>query len=369
MRGDNIQICKECLTPSSRPRVEFNHEGICNACVYSKEKNSIDWEDRQTKLMEILESVKSNSGYHCVVPFSGGKDSASIAYKLKFEYGLNPLLVTFSPLIPNEVGEINRQKFVDLGFDHVMFRANGRVARSLARRFFIERGNPKVAWDAGINATPVTCAIEKAIPVIFYAEHGETEYGGKVLHEESSMIRDFTEVIEHQIGDHPLNWMNSDINETELLPYAYPEANWHQITAYYFAYFHNWSMYNNYEFVKDKYEFMTCPQGRTSGTFTNFDSLDDKIDDLYYYLQYVKFGFGRCVRDASRLIQNNHITREEGLDFVKKYDGEFPSRYLNEVLDYLSLNFGAFMDIIEKHRNEELWVKCNGNWKLRFDYK
>ena len=63
---------------------------------YSK-KNSIDWEDRHTKLMEILESVKSNSGYHCVVPFSGGKDSASIAYKLKFEYGLNPLLVTFLP--------------------------------------------------------------------------------------------------------------------------------------------------------------------------------------------------------------------------------------------------------------------------------
>ena len=32
-------------------------------------------------------------------------------------------------------------------------------------------------------------------------------------------------------------------------------------------------------------------------------SLDDKIDNLYYYMQFIKFGFGRAVRDASRLIQ------------------------------------------------------------------
>ena len=52
---------------------------------------------------------QTNEHYDVVVPWSGGKDSTSIALKLKFELGLNPLLVTFSPLILNEVGEFNRE--------------------------------------------------------------------------------------------------------------------------------------------------------------------------------------------------------------------------------------------------------------------
>ena len=58
-------------------------------------------------------------------------------------------------------------------------------------------------------------------------------------------------------------------------------------------------------------DFKTDPDGRTEGTFTSFDSLDDKIDTLYYYMQFIKFGFGRATRDACRMIQNNQLSREE----------------------------------------------------------
>ena len=47
-------------------------------------------------------------------------------------------------------------------------------------------------------------------------------------------------------------------------------------------------MYKNYLAIKDLIDFKIVK--RTSGTFTNFDSLDDKIDDLYYYMQFIKFG-------------------------------------------------------------------------------
>ena len=124
-------------------------------------------------------------------------------------------------------------------------------------------------------------------------------------------------------------------------------------------------MYENYKFIKEKIDFKTEPNKRTIGTFTNFDSLDDKIDDLYYYMQFIKFGFGRCIRDASRLIQNNHLTRQKGLKYVKKYDGEFPSRYLKETLNYLDMNIKEFESCIDKHRNDEIWEKNNGKWILR----
>ena len=75
-----------------------------------------------------------------------------IALRLKEEFNLNPLLVTCSPMIPSEVGMHNREEVLKVGFDQVFVRPNQRVARHLARRFFIERGNPKVCWEASVTA-------------------------------------------------------------------------------------------------------------------------------------------------------------------------------------------------------------------------
>ncbi len=369
--GRIVRYCKRCLMPSSRPRIGFTEAGICNACVNAEEKKEvIDWDARREEFERLVAPLRSKEGeWDCVVPWSGGKDSSSIAYRLKYELDMNPLLVTFSPLMPNEVGDLNREMMLQEGFDHIMHRPNQKVARYLAKRFFIERGNPKVAWDAGVNAIPVKVAVKFGIPLVFYAEHGESEYGGKVLTEESKKIRDFTEVIEHQIGDHPANWEDDAVTEKDLNPYVYPdigEIEEVNVTALYFAYFFRWSMYDNYQYIKERFDFRTHPEGRTPGTFTDFDSLDDKIDALYYYMQFIKFGFGRTVRDASRLIQNNQLTREQGLSYVRLYDAEFPEEHLDEVLAYLDLTEEEFTEIVDKHRNPEIWKKEGGEWLLRF---
>jgi hypothetical protein len=125
-------------------------------------------------------------------------------------------------------------------------------------------------------------------------------------------------------------------------------------------------MYENYEYLRSKIRFATHPHGRTSGTFTDFDSLDDKSDDLYYYMQFIKFGFGRAVRDASRLIQNGHMTREDGLALAKKYDGEFPSEHLPAMLEYLDMTEAELLETIDRHRNPELWERRGDAWRLRF---
>ena len=87
-------------------------------------------------------------------------------------------------------------------------------------------------------------------------------------------------------------------------------------------------------------------------------------------MQYIKFGFGRCVRDASRLVQNNRISRKDAINYVKKHDGEFPKNNLDQVLNYLSLDKKEFQEIVDKHRNDEIWSKNNKNdwlnsWELK----
>lgn len=365
------KYCKKCLTPSTRPRIRFDANQICNACETSDLKKNIDWRSRKEEFMELVKELKSYGAvYDCIVSWSGGKDSSAIAHKLKFEYGLNPLLVTASPLIPNEIAFHNRDEMLKLGFDNILITPNQKISRYLSKRFLIERGNPKVHWEASKEAIPMQIAIKYQIPLIMQAEHGESEYGGLVLSEDSKKIRTYTEILEHVIGDDPLNWIDTFVTENDLNHYIYPDKKQienSKVKVLYYSYFFKWSMFENYQYIRDKINFLKAPYGRTDGTFTDFDSLDDKMDTLYYHLQYIKFGFGRCLRDAARLVQNGHLSRDQALAYVQEYDHEFPRIYLEEQLEYLEITQSELQKIINKHRNPELWEMINDYlWKLKY---
>ena len=47
------------------------------------------------------------------------------------------------------------------------------------------------------------------------------------------------------------------------------------------------------------------------------------MDDLHYYTTFIKFGIGRATYDASQEIRNKHITREEAMALVKRFDVNF----------------------------------------------
>ena len=358
--------------PSSRPRISFENNKICNACVYQSKKKRIDWTLRKKEFLELCNKYRSKDGnYDCIVPWSGGKDSSSIAYKLKYEFNMNPLLTTFSPLIPSQIGSENRNLLINKGFDNYFFVPDQKISRYLAKRFFIERGNPKIHWDAGVNAFPIHVALEKNIKLIFFAEHGESEYGGKILDKNSDKIRDITEVLENQIGDEPANWTDKYVKQNDLNMYKYPNVNnlkKKNINAYYFSYFFKWDVFDNYKYVKKNFSFKDN-EGRILGTFQNYDSMDDDIDHLYYYMQYIKYGFGRALRDASRLIQNKHLDRKKGIELVNKYDGEFPEKYIFRIMKYLNINLDDFNEIIDKHRNKEIWILKGNQYKLKFQIK
>ena len=217
---------------------------------------------------------------------------------------------------------------------------------------------------------PLIAAVRFNIPLVFFAEHGETEYGGLVLDEESRRTRNLTEVLEHCVGDDPRNWATDGISEADIAPYVYPTAEEIEkvgVKAYYFTYFFPWDIYENARQSRDKLGFEQahnwwCQEpcgedwwGTSDGSFEGFDSIDDKIDDLDYYMMHVKFGFGRATRMASRMIQNGHLTREQGLELVRRYDGEYPESYLPDVLEYLQMTRKELDDVVDLHRNPELW--------------
>lgn len=358
-----MRRCSNCLMPDTRPRVTFTGN-LCNACHFNmNDATVIDWEERRREFLDLIASKKAHPVYDCVVPFSGGKDSAAIAHKLKHGLGLNPLLVTYGQLLWTDVGRWNFHNVANAGLDILYWRTNQEVSRRLCRRFLIERGHPKAHYDAAINAIPVITAKQMGIPLVVYAEHGDTEYGGHILSERHRRERDLEEVLEHCVGDDARNWAVDGVTEKDLYPYIYP-SDTAGLLAVYYSYFFPWDVYENALYAKKTMDFKqvgTAPNdalwawGRSDGSFEGFDSIDDKIDGLDFYLMYLKFGFGRATRMASRMIKWGHITKEQGREWINRYDGEFPTMYIEDVLNYVGMGRSELEKVLESHRDASVF--------------
>ena len=96
----------------------------------------------------------------------------------------------------------------------------------------------------------------------------------------------------------------------------------------------------------------------------------------------MKFGIGRASYDATQEIRSGDITRDEGLALVKRFDHEFPDRFIDELLGYLSISESDFpiaskmfeqpiMDrtyfkiLTDNFRSPHIWYSESDQWKLR----
>jgi hypothetical protein len=92
------------------------------------------------------------------------------------------------------------------------------------------------------------------------------------------------------------------------------------------GYYLQWVPQEAFYYSVENSQFLTRPF-RTAGTYSKYNGIDDKMDNLHFYTTFIKFGIGRANYDAAQEIRNKHLTRENAKLLVKKYDGEFPERY------------------------------------------
>ena len=151
-----------------------------------------------------------------------------------------------------------------------------------------------------------------------------------------------------------------------FLPPTIEEINKSNTEVHYLGYYLKWVPQEVYYYAVENTGFKARPF-RTQGTYSKYNSIDDKIDDLHYYTTFIKFGIGRATYDSSQEIRNSHLSREEASVLVKKFDGEFPDRYFNEIMEYLDINPDYFRnELADRFRSKHLWGKDSGdNWKLR----
>ncbi len=384
-----VKFCKKCVMSNQRPAstVEFKHtkdskkttmqfdeEGVCDACRHAEHKDSINWEQREEELLQLLDRHRSKDGsYDCIVPGSGGKDSAYQSHVLKYKYGMHPLTITWPPILYTDYGWKNFHEWLNVGgFDNISFNRNGKVMKLLTRLSIENLMHPFQTFILGQKNLGPRLAAKFGVPLVFYGEN-EAEYGNPIA-DNTTSIRDksfFTmnNVDEVYLGGVSIGELRNkyDVDLADLMSFLPPtadEISGCNIDVRYLGYYLKWTPQEVYYYAVENTGFKARPF-RTQGTYSKYSGIDDKMDDLHFYTTHIKFGIGRATYDASQEIRNNHLTREEGVALVNRYDGEFPDRYFGDIMEHLEMNPEYFHELCDQFRSPHLWNKTSDGWKLR----
>jgi len=352
----NIFWCTSCLNASTRPRITFDSNRVCNACQWSKRKKELDWATRIEQLVSVVQIEKEKLlPFDCIVPVSGGKDGSYVAHQLKSRFGLNPLTVTVRPPLELPIGKLNLENFIASGFDHVHISPNPAGLRKLNQIGFADMGFPYYGWLIAIQSAVLRLASQFGISLIFYGEDGEVEYGGsrktedtpfydaeymKSIYLEGGYVSSITKLRE---SGHSSYWFE--------LPESTEEFG---LKITHWSYFEEWDSYRNYLVAKTHCG-LTEADSSNEGTFTNFAQNDQALYGLHAYLMYLKFGFGRATQDAGIEIRRGAMSRDQAVNLVRVYDGQFPAEHLETYLDYYEMSKPEFQAVLDRFTNQELF--------------
>ena len=386
----DVVFCKKCVMSNQRPSstveftnknqkkevINFDAEGICSACRYHDMKwETIDWEKRQSALEHLLDRHRSKDGtYDVVVPGSGGKDSVYVADVLKRKYGMHPLTVTWPPHLYTDIGLRNFQEWLKSGFGNITYNPNGLLHRYLTREAFLNLLHVFQPFIIGQKQVGPKTALKYGIKLVMYGE-SQGEAGSNLAEtERPTMDPKYYSLPSGQVSNVRLGsrtvseLLESGFNKGDLdfyMPAVREEIISSGVEVHHMGFYENWVSQDKFYYAVENCGFKPNPQ-RTEGTFSKSTSLDDKLDGFHFYTTLIKFGIGRATYEASQEIRHKHITREEAVALVHRYDDEFPSQYFQEFLDYISINEEEFWNTIEKFRSPHLWRMENKTWELRY---
>jgi N-acetyl sugar amidotransferase len=354
---------------STRPRMQFDARGRCNACVWTETKKTLNWSARQAELEQLLSRYRGKGKtFDCLVPVSGGKDGSYVAYNLKHKYGMNPLALTITPPLSLPLGDQNLRAFVESGYNHISVNPAHEAMRVLNRVGLVEMGFPYYGWLIAIQAGVIRMANQLGIGLIFYGEDGEVEYGGTTETDKNPIYNVQYMKKVYLEGGYDKVLQASGLSEQDLFFFRFPndqELAQSPIELTHWSYFENWDPYRNYLVAK---EHCGLKEAETSnaGTFTNFSQNDQALYALHTYLMYLKFGFGRANQDASIEIRRGAMDRAQAVNLVRLYDGQYPHEFLDTYLDYYQLSKEQFDAALDRWANRDLFQKIDGYWTPTF---
>lgn len=328
---DELQYCTRCCLPETMEGITFDEFGVCTPCRSSEEKMHINWKDKQSELIQILNKFKNKNYYDCLLPISGGKDSTFQAYVLDRVYKVNSLAVTHGTNWMSLTGRYNLENCINkFNLDHLFFLPNRRIINKVAKK------SPELIGDAcwhchiGTQTFPMQTAVKWQIPLMIYGESiaerdGRGSYK-KILKPEEKYYYGLNVSAKVE----PIKYVDNNIKYSEVQIWNYPSKQ--EMIESNIIYLHLgdyifWDEQKQTEFIINQFNWRI--NNRVENTYKGYKSNECIMAGVHDYLNFIKRGVGRATLHASDDVRRGLIKRNEAINLIKQYDPQRP-----HALDY-----------------------------------
>jgi N-acetyl sugar amidotransferase len=374
-----MQYCSNCVYPlvAATPLTVDEH-GVCSACRVSMQRNKINWDERKAMLQELVGENRSQDNYDIVIPVSGGKDSYYQTHVAVNVLGLKALLVTYhgNNYLPEGEYNLNRMREV-FDCDHIIVKPSVDMLVKMNRIGFRLQGDMNWQNHCGIFTVPIQVAVRYKVPLILWGEHGFMDLGGMYSYND---FVEFTAKYRLEHGLRGYDWSDfSDeglerlgrpelmegLTGKDLLWAKYPtdeEIDEVGVRGIYLSNFVNWDANTHSKLVVDLYGWRPAQQP-FERTYRRISNLDDMHENgIHDYLKFVKLGYGRGSDHSCKDIRAGIMTREQGIEMVRKYDHVKPRRDLERWLSYVDMTEDEFDATCDAFRDPRVWRIKGGRW-------
>ena len=339
--------CRTCVYPTTKPDLAFDETGQCSACTNYFNRPKIDWAERKKELIALLDRHDGK----CIVPSSGGKDSHYQVLTL-LDLGADITIVTARTCMLTEIGRKNIDNLAR--YARTIEVVPNMKARAKLNRLGLEMvGDISWAEHVAIFTTPFRMAMQLGIPLLFYGENPQNQYGGPVG---SERTREMTARWVFEFGGF-LGLRASDVQQMgfDMRDYTLPEPFDPAIEAHFLGQYLPWDSHQNAAVAEKAGMIQQHPHTSSWWYFENQDNAQTGIHD---YFMYLKYGYGRGCAQISVDVRAGLVSREEALAWVELYDGIFPEIYMGvhfrDVLEHIGMSRDQFFDICARYLKQPL---------------
>ena len=361
-----MTYCARCITPDTRPHLTLDDEGVCNACRAFETRPAIDWAARASAFAGVVAHSRVRStGYDCVIPVSGGKDSTWQVVTC-LEHGLNPLAVTWKTPGRTGLGARNLENLVALGVDHIDYQINPTVERVFMLEAFRRYGSTAIPMHMAIFNIPVTVAVRFGIPLVVWGENSAFEYGG--TEEERTGFRMDGRWLKHYGVTHGTtasDWVSETLSARALTAYRGPdeaELAAAGVAGVFLGYYFEWDPERSLA-VARAHGFHSRAEGPKTGYY-DYADIDDEFISIHHYLKWYKFGFTRLFDNLSLEIRHGRMSRDEAIAIVRAGGDQCPDGDIDAFCRFAGVARADFFAIAEQFRNPEVWTRRDGRWMI-----
>ncbi len=364
-----MKYCKSCLTTSLRPNSSFNKKGICVACEFSSQSNSLS---SQTHLVRLKEKIRLLRGqvklklnnYDCIVGVSGGKDSTRQALWVRDRLKMRPLLVccAYPPYQMTDIGASNLENLVKHGFDLIVDTPAPKTSRDLSKKSFVEFGNVCKASEMALFASVPRIAIDFDIKLIFWGENPALQVGDSLTGELADPLDGNNLRYLNTLVDGGEDWMDEVFDSVHKKEhYKYPSLQEYERRNINIIYlgpaWDDWSNEMNSTFASLHGLTLRPNEEKITGDISNASMIDEEFTNINMMIKYYKYGFGRTTDLVNESIRNNEISREEGIELVKLYDGVCDDSIIQKYCKYIEISVADFWKYTNYWINDRIFTK------------